>query len=165
MHFKAFCRTLKKEGVDMSKVSISKSLFVIGGVEKYGKFSKKKQSAKEKVREKLHLPPTKEQRQEEERKVRDQQIENKAKIDARGKNQDPAETAHWDADVDGEDHIVTANLHDGKKAEDMTDQQRAERAVALIKSAFQKGLKDEKKKAEEDAEAETASVKGQQSGQ
>ena len=154
MHFKAFCRALADKGVDMSKVSISKSLVVIGGVEKYGKFSKKKKSAKEKIREKLHLPPNKEQRQAEERERRDKRIERNAKIAARGKTKDPAEKTAPSSSGEEERESIEANLHEGKKPEHMTDQQRAERAVALIQSAMQKGLKGERRKIEQDAEKE-----------
>lgn len=90
MQFQAFCKVLEQKGVDMSKVSISKSLVVIGAVERYGKFSKKKTTAKDKLREKLHLPPSKEQQQEEEQKVRDKRIERNARIEARGKDPDTA---------------------------------------------------------------------------
>jgi hypothetical protein len=156
MHFKAFCRILEEKGVDMSKVSISKSLVVIGGVEKYGKFSKKKKSAKAKLREKLHIRPNKEQRQAEEREARDKEIEKKARIDARSKDRDPAEKAYSSSSSDDDDRqsIVTANLHEGKKADQMTDLERAERAVALIQSAVSKGLKGEKKRIEQDARKE-----------
>jgi hypothetical protein len=140
----------------MSKVSISKSLVVIGGVEKYGKFSKKKKSAKAKLREKLHIRPNKEQRQAEERQARDKDIEKKARIDARSKDRDPAEKAYSSSSSDDDDRqsIVTANLHEGKKAEQMTDLERAERAVALIQSAMSKGLKGEKKRIEQDTRKE-----------
>lgn len=160
----------------MSKVSVSKSLMVIRAIEKYGAFSKKKRSLKKRFRHKLHLGPSDEEEKQAEDKKRNEKIEREAKrkeresketpsfddgddhdVDGKQNRKGPVDRHHADADEEddagknGETGDVKADMHDGMKKEDMTDQERAERAVALIRSAFSKGLKGEKKEILQDA--------------
>lgn len=172
-HFKAFHISLKERGVDMSKVSVSKSLMVIRAIEKYGAFSKKKKSMKKRFRHKLHLGPSSDEEKQAEDEKRNEQIEQDAKDDPtphhhhglhRKQNRrgpsDPSDVADGgnrssDTDTDGdESDEIEPDMHDGMRKEDMTDQQRAERAIALIRSAFSKGLKGEKKQVLDDAKQE-----------
>ena len=157
-HFKALLEALEKRGVDLSRVSISKSLLVIGGLEKYGRFSKKKTKAKERVRAKLHLGPSKDEAKQEKEAERDAKIEEQARKDGPAKHSRPRSQD----DASGSDtrsqggNAVEANMHDGKSKAELTDEERAERAIALIRSAFSKGVKGERKKVEEDAKATDA---------
>lgn len=170
-HFKAFHKSLQDKGVDMSKVSVSKSLMVIRAIEKYGAFSKKKKSLKKKFRHKLHLGPTEEEKKQAKDEERNEKIEEEAQKDhnkdsgvekqnRRGPadRQKPAEesssddASDSDSDDDGQGE-VQPDMHDGMKKEDMSDKERAERAIALIRSAFSKGLKGEKKEILQDAQS------------
>ena len=143
VHFKQFTKTLEEKGVDMSAVDISKSILIIGGIEKYAKISKKKKKLKEKIADKLHIT-TKEQKKEREEKERNEKIEAGARH-AQGRDSD-RDTGQK---VDG-------NLHDDKRKEDLTENERAERAIALIQRAMKGGLKGEKKRNEKDAKLEDA---------
>lgn len=153
----------------MSKVSVSKSLMVIRAIEKYGAFSKKKKKMKRRLRHKLHLGPSNEEEKQAQDEKRNKQIEQDAKDDPtphedpiKRNRQGPADPSTpaidgRDGDDDGNDdeqEEITPDMHDGMKKEDMSDQQRAERAIALIRSAFSKGLKGEKKEILNDAQAE-----------
>lgn len=158
-HFKAFCQTLRDKGVDMSSVNISKSLVVIGGIEKYGAFSKKKKSLKGELRRKLHLGPNKEEREKAKQEEKDKRLEREAasRKDSTAEKQNGGSAGdrhgggHESDSDDGETGGVTGDLHEGMDVKDMTDQQRAERAIALIRSAFSKGVKGEKKEVEKDS--------------
>lgn len=154
----------------MSKVSVSKSLMVIRAIEKYGAFSKKKKSLKKRFRHKLHLGPTDEEEKQAKDQERNERIEEEAQKDhqeqKRNENHVDKQNGngpvgrhgtgeeHSNNDDDSEDNDsgdVKADMHDGMKKEDMTDQERAERATALIRSAFSKGWKGEQKEILKDA--------------
>jgi hypothetical protein len=149
---------------------------VIRAIEKYGAFSKKKKSLKKRFRHKLHLGPSDEEEKQAEDRKRNEKIEREAKRKERESKETPSFDDGDDHDVDGKQNRkgpvdrhhadtdeeddsgkncktgdVKADMHDGMKKEDMTDQERAERAVALIRSAFSKGLKGEKKEILQDA--------------
>ena len=157
-HFKALLEALEQRGVDLSRVSISKSLLVIGGLEKYGRFSKKKTKAKERMRAKLHLGPSKDEAKQEKEAERNAKIEEQARKDGPAKHSRPQSqdgASGNDTRSRGGD-AVEANMHDGKSKAELTDEERAERAVALIRSAFSKGIKGERRQVEEDAKATDA---------
>lgn len=153
----------------MSRVSVSKSLMVIRAIEKYGAFSKKKKSLKKRLRHKLHIGPSNEEEKQAEDEKRNEKIEQDARereassshsAEAAGKEnrKGPADrhnVADGDDQEEGqedEEEEVNPDMHDGMKKEDMTDKERAERAIALIRSAFSKGLKGEKKQVLKDGE-------------
>lgn len=155
----------------MSKVSVSKSLMVIRAIEKYGAFSKKKKSLKTKFRHKLHLGPNEEEKKQAKDEERNEKIEEEAQRDhqepsASGKEnrrgpvdrqkagEGMADENEGNSDSDDEGHDeVQPDMHDDMKKEDMSDKERAERAIALIRSAFSKGLKNEEKGILKDAES------------
>lgn len=130
----------------MSSVSTGKSLIVIGGIEKYAKVSKKKKNTKNKIREKLHLGLNKQEKKEAERDERDRMIEEGARRDHANANAN-ADTGNTgsggeEREKEVEQHKqVDPDMQEGKRVEDMTEDQRAQRAVALIRSAVSKGLK------------------------
>lgn len=94
------------------------------------------------MRQKLHLGPSDKEKAEEEDKKRNEKIE----AEARRKEQtEPAQSERQNGSDEG---AIEGNLHEGVANKDLTDQERAEKAVALIRSAFSKGLKGEKKKVE-----------------
>lgn len=158
----------------MSKVSVSKSLMVIRAIEKYGAFSKKKKKMKRRLRHKLHLGPSNEEEKQAQDEKRNKQIEQDAKDDPtphedpnKRNRQGPTDPSKpvsdgHNGDEDGsgdeQEEEITPDMHDGMKKEDMSDQQRAERATALIRSAFSKGLKGEKKEILNDAQAEDTKI-------
>ena len=159
----------------MSKVSVSKSLMVIRAIEKYGAFSKKKKSLKKRFRHKLHLGPNDEEEKQIKDQKRNENIEEEAREDyqqqdsnGRSDKEGGKDNRHGlvdrnntgedkgdnDSVSDDETGAVKPDMHDGMKKEDMTDNERAERAIALIRSAFSKGLKGEKKEILNDAKQE-----------
>lgn len=165
----------------MSKVSVSKSLMVIRAIEKYGAFSKKKKSLKKRFRHKLHLGPNDEEEkqikdqkrnkeiEEEAQKEHQQQENNTQRNESGGKdrrqgpvdrNKPAEEKGDDDSDSNDGSGAIKADMHDGMKKEDMTDKERAERAVALIRSAFTKGLQGEKKEILNDAKQEQSNDRG-----
>lgn len=147
----------------MSAVSTSKSLFVIGGIEKYGKFSKKKKLLKNRVRKRLHLGPSKDEKAEQAEAERNARIEEKAKAKEernggerqQEQDQDGREGSS-DANDSDEGGAIEGDLHDDIPKDQLSDKQRAERAVALIRSAMSKGLKGEEKKVENQEEVSRA---------
>ena len=143
-----------------NSVSISKSLFVIGGIEKYAKFSSKKKKVKADFREKLHLPPNQADKKQLEEDKRNEKIEEEARQKEKagdtsrlpGHNENSQGDKREESGHKGEG-AVEGDLHEGKRVEDMTEDQKSQRAVALIRSAMSKGKKGEEKKIEQDGEA------------
>ncbi|SGY66108.1 BQ5605_C004g02625 [Microbotryum silenes-dioicae] len=160
MHFKAFVRSLEERNVDMSSVSISKSVLTIRALEKYGKFSKKKASLKDKIKAGLGMGKTeeeekKEEREKEEKLVQNQRVEMEKKQDEDSSSSDSH--SEFDEEDRGRKHRrkLTDKLPgEGKKVEDMTENERTERGVALIQRAFERGLKLEEKRIAEHATEE-----------
>ncbi|SCZ91872.1 BZ3500_MvSof-1268-A1-R1_Chr5-3g08190 [Microbotryum saponariae] len=157
MHFKAFVRSLEDRNVDMSSVSISKSVITIRALEKYGKFSKKKASLTDKIKAGLGMGKTeeeekKEEREKEEKLVQNQRVELEKKQDEDSSSSD----SHSESDEEdrGKKHrrkLTNKLPGEGKKVEDMTEDERTERGVALIQRAFERGLNLEEKRIAEHA--------------
>ncbi|KZV96705.1 hypothetical protein EXIGLDRAFT_732505 [Exidia glandulosa HHB12029] len=112
----------------MSHVSISAGLVTIGAVEHYGKLSKTLHNLKS-----LFLPSSKPSAKEEEEKKERQREE--------AKRRGEVAKRVWDK---------TPLPHEGKRKEDMTDEERVERGAALVARAMARGLAQPK---EEDTKA------------
>ncbi|GAA5864768.1 hypothetical protein JCM3774_006068 [Rhodotorula dairenensis] len=139
MHFKAFARSLEEQGVDLKKVNISKSVLTIRGIEKYGKVSKKKKALKEKLKSIFTGEKPESEQKEDEDRAEARRIHNQEE----GEGQE----AH-EREVNQEDEKVRRRREEkdkplpgeGKRVEDMTEEERMERGVALVQRAFEKGL-------------------------
>lgn len=149
MHFKAFVRSLQDDGVDMSRVSISKSVLTIRGIEKYGALSKKKKRFVDRVKSAFtHNEPQSDQE-------RDKDIEQMQRI--RKEETDEGRAAHDDEVREGERELRDKKERsgqplpgEGKSVEEMTEDERMQRGVALVLRAFERGLsmRDESSEAE-----------------
>ncbi|GAA5970903.1 hypothetical protein JCM8115_007035 [Rhodotorula mucilaginosa] len=139
MHFKAFARSLEEQGVDLKKVNISKSVLTIRGIEKYGKVSKKKKAIKEKLKSIFTGEKPEAEQEEEKDRAEAQRIHNQEEGEGR--------QAH-EREVEQEDEKVRRRREsedkplpgEGKRIEEMTEEERLERGVALVQRAFEKGL-------------------------
>lgn len=111
----------------------------IRGIEKYGKFNKQKKSFKQKIKriftgEKPDSEKEEEQDQTDARRVQDEE-------------HDEGDSNHQ-REVDDDDEKVRRRRQEkdeplpgeGKRVEDMTEEERLERGVALVQRAFQRGL-------------------------
>ena len=163
MHFKAFARSLEEQGVDLKKVNISKSVRVfllrlqrpalltccvdaafiqvltIRGIEKYGKVSKKKKAIKEKLKSIFTGAKPESEQEEEKDGAEAQRIHDQEEGEGR--------QAH-EREVEQEDEKVRRRREsedkplpgEGKRIEEMPEEERLERGVALVQRAFEKGL-------------------------
>ncbi|KAA1127485.1 hypothetical protein PGTUg99_037188 [Puccinia graminis f. sp. tritici] len=156
--FKAFVNILEHEwGCDMSKVSISKALFMIGALEKYAHFNKKKAEMKAMMK-KLWKHNDQNPKAQAIKKEKDE--DRPAQLAAEKVSHDQEywkETVRVNrlARVAGEEErerikkqgglengklrksaILHSLPHDGKKKEEMTDDERVERGAALIARAM-----------------------------
>ncbi|GAA6008215.1 uncharacterized protein JCM10292_004094 [Rhodotorula paludigena] len=139
MHFKAFVRSLQDDGVDMSRVSISKSVLTIRGIEKYGALSKKKKRFVDRVKSAFtHNEPQSDQE-------RDKDLEQMQRI--RKEETDEGRAAHDDEVREGERELRDKKERsgqplpgEGKSVEEMTEDERMQRGVALVLRAFERGL-------------------------
>ncbi|SCV72744.1 BQ2448_4281 [Microbotryum intermedium] len=136
MHFKAFVRSLEDRNVDMSSVSISKS---------------------DKIKAGLGMGKTEEQKKKEEKK-KEQNLVQHQKEEKEKKEREESSSSSSESESEEEQGIakhrrkLTDKLPgEGKKAEDMTEEERTERGVALVQRAFERGLKLEEKRIEEHA--------------
>ncbi|KAK4052064.1 hypothetical protein OIV83_002358 [Microbotryomycetes sp. JL201] len=147
LHFKAFVRALEDRGVNMESVSISKSVLTIRGIEHYASAMKRKDKIKDKI--KRIFRPGKAKDEEEvklERDAKDRQLV----FDKHKEHGDVAEgDEHEDEFVDDEDKDVfdLPSAFDkplpgeGKSKEEMTEDERLDRGVALVQRAFERGWK------------------------
>ncbi|GAA6015705.1 hypothetical protein JCM8202_001087 [Rhodotorula sphaerocarpa] len=140
MHFKAFVRSLVAEGVDMSKVSISKSVMTIRGIEKYGKFTKQRKALKEKVKSALTGSKPEDEEEDEEECAEAQHIQH----EEREEGQENGDTAPRCHQRKAEEPLPA----EGKDIGEMTDDERLERGLALIQRAFEQGLRVHSKEAD-----------------
>ncbi|CDR36630.1 RHTO0S02e04720g2_1 [Rhodotorula toruloides] len=158
MHFKSFVRSLEDQHVDMLKVSISKSVLTIRGIEKYGKFTKKKKNLKERFKASVLRKETESEKQKEEGQKEIDRIRNEEKGEGEqehekemndGREKASKERKKEDKPLPGE----------GKKVEEMTEEERTERGVALVQRAFERGLNLDSKggTGQEDAESSSSS--------
>jgi len=153
--FKAFVRILEHEWrCDMSRVSISKALFMIGALEKYAHFTKKKGEFKQ-----MFKNLWKHNKQESEAQAKeareDQPAQQAAKLASDQGTWQESVRVNRLARVAGEEEreriknvgklsngkvrnsVVLPSLpHEGKKKEDMTDDERVERGAALVARAM-----------------------------
>ena len=112
---------------------------------------------KTRFRETLHLPPDQADKKQIEEDERNSKIEEEAKEKERSGDTSRL-PGHVESntgagkDVGKGDGAAEGNLHEGKRVEDLTEEQRAERAIALIRSAMSKGKKEVEKKIEQDGE-------------
>ncbi|KAI5479757.1 hypothetical protein MNV49_003020 [Pseudohyphozyma bogoriensis] len=128
VHFKSFIRSLEEEGCDMSSLSVSKSLATIGGIEKYAKVMKKKKHFTETVKSKLGIAKPEAEQQKE---------QDKSDADGIKKSYQQDGKKHGDEEAYPDDDRLEGPLpHDGKKVEEMTEEERMERGVALIHRAI-----------------------------
>ncbi|GAA5989117.1 hypothetical protein JCM11641_007602 [Rhodosporidiobolus odoratus] len=140
MHFTSFVRSLKEQGVDMSHVAISKSVLTIRGIEKYGRYTKKKKTLKQKIKTTLTWSKPPEEKQAEhdaadleriQDEERDEGREGHEEEVERGERRMRDEREERDEELPGE----------GKKVEEMTEEERNERGVALVQRAFERGFR------------------------
>ncbi|GAA6059636.1 hypothetical protein JCM10212_004139 [Sporobolomyces blumeae] len=143
MHFKAFVRGLEEQGVDMSSVSISKSVMTIRGIEKYGHFTKRKKELGARLKAAVtgSKTPEEEQRDEAEQKREKIRDDEGGRGDAsdrfvkgkQGREGDERDGNDGDAALPG----------DGKDASEMTEEEKMDRGLALLVRAFERGLRRE----------------------
>ncbi|WAQ80869.1 hypothetical protein PtA15_1A207 [Puccinia triticina] len=157
--FKTFVKILEHEwGCDMSRVSISKALFMIGALEKYAHFSKKKAEMKAMMKKlwKKHNDQDPEALAAEKEKNEDRPAQVAAEHASHQENWQETVRVNRLARVAGEEErerikkqqgalkdgrlrnsVVLPSLpHEGKKKEDMTDDERVERGAALVARAM-----------------------------
>ncbi|BGP37497.1 hypothetical protein JCM10450v2_001402 [Rhodotorula kratochvilovae] len=153
MHFKAFVRSLEEQGVDMFRVSISKSVMTIRGIEKYGALSKKKKALTARIKGVFTHAPSDEQKQADTDRADVRRI--------RKQEADEGAGAHEREVTDGEDRMRRENEEDeeplpgeGKKPEEMTEEERMERGVALVQRAFERGLSFQREKGQKEEKDE-----------
>ncbi|GAA5978260.1 hypothetical protein JCM5350_002243 [Sporobolomyces pararoseus] len=139
MHFKAFVRGLEDQGVDMSSVSISKSVMTIRGIEKYGKFTKSKKALTSRIKSIVTGSKT----PEEEKLERD--ALKREKISSQENQQQEKPPREGGGEDKGEKELPG----EGKKVEEMTEDERMDRGIALLVKAFERGLIKEAKDGEE----------------
>ncbi|GAA5847463.1 hypothetical protein JCM3766R1_005354 [Sporobolomyces carnicolor] len=139
MHFKAFVRGLEDQGVDMGSVSISKSVMTIRGIEKYGKFTKSKKAVTSRVKAFVTGSKTPEEEKAEQDALKREKI---VSLEAHDRHD------RHDGDGDGDDPRDHESRQreektlpgEGKKVEDMTEDERMDRGIALLVKAFERGL-------------------------
>lgn len=109
------------------------------GIEKYGDFSKKKKAMTERIKGVFTRKPSEEEQQREEDASARQRIY-KAEQDE-GNDAHAAEIKRGEEEMrrdnDEEDKPLPG---EGKKVENMTEEERMERGVALVQRAFERGL-------------------------
>ncbi|GAA5951217.1 hypothetical protein JCM3765_002415 [Sporobolomyces pararoseus] len=152
MHFKAFVRGLEDQGVDMSSVSISKSVMTIRGIEKYGKFTKSKKALTSRIKSIVTGSKTPEEEKLEQdalkrEKISAQEVHDREKGDEEGKR--------------GEKKTLPG---EGKKLEEMTEDERMDRGIALLVKAFKRGLIREAKDGEKGQSPSTGGDQKQPDG-
>lgn len=136
--FKGFVERLEEAGTDMSRVSISKSLITIGALEKYGKFSKKKKSFKERLVKSFQHKRGKEVDDRSEQQKADDGLNNRVENDRKKESREPGSVA-GDAGMKERAHMErekrgagpSALPHEGMKMEDMSYDQRIERGASV----------------------------------
>ncbi|KAI7962198.1 hypothetical protein MJO28_000292 [Puccinia striiformis f. sp. tritici] len=151
--FKAFVKILEQEwGCDMSKVSISKALFMIGALEQYAHFTKKKGEIKSKIKKLLkHGDHNAEAQAIEKEKHEDRPAQLAAeRISQEEKDWKERDRVNRLASSAGQEErerikkqdglekgrllksaILPSLPHEGKAKEDMTDDERVERGAAV----------------------------------
>ncbi|GAA5928981.1 hypothetical protein JCM3775_006700 [Rhodotorula graminis] len=140
MHFKAFVRSLEAQGVDMGRVSISKSILTMRGIEKYGAATKKKKNLASRIKGVFTRQPSDQEKQAEEDASARQRI-HKAEQDE-GADAHEREVKRGEARMRRDEEDENRHLPgEGKRAEDMTEEERNERGVALVQRAFERGLR------------------------
>lgn len=168
--FKNFCDHLREEGVDMSKVSISKAVLLISGIEHYAKLKKKKKKATAHIVHALGMETADEKNQEKEdewgrniEKVAKERGDKTTKEKQKGTSPSPLSSKKTDEDKETESPHTESTTGDdngptdgsprgsdlpfeGKPVEELTDHERIERGAALLSNAVSKGLKDPEKK-------------------
>ncbi|GAA5937090.1 uncharacterized protein JCM15063_000153 [Sporobolomyces koalae] len=148
MHFKAFVRGLEEQGVDMGSVSISKSVMTIRGIEKYGKFTKSKKAVTGKIKSVLTGSKTpEEEKAEEDEKEREKIRAHEAEYrsprgyglgEGKKREKETRRRNGTNAESDDEDTILPG---EGKQVEDMDEEERMDRGIALLVKAFDRGLR------------------------
>jgi acid phosphatase class B len=114
-------------------------VLTIRGIEKYGKVSKKKKAIKEKLKSIFTGEKPEAEQEEEKDRAEAQRIHNQEEGEGR--------QAH-EREVEQEDEKVRRRREsedkplpgEGKRIEEMTEEERLERGVALVQRAFEKGL-------------------------
>ncbi|GAA5886795.1 hypothetical protein JCM5296_006406 [Sporobolomyces johnsonii] len=158
MHFKAFVRSLEENGVDMSSVSISKSVMTIRVIEKYGRFSKKKAALVSKIKTTLTQSEPPEQKDAEHSAEEVQKIQRDEADEGRdGHAREVQRGENEMREENGEEGPLPG---EGKKVEEMTDEERMERGVALLQRALEKGLSMRGDEHEEDDEHDEEDERG-----
>ncbi|KAM0787999.1 hypothetical protein ACM66B_006200 [Microbotryomycetes sp. NB124-2] len=148
LHFKAFVRALEDRGVDMRSVSISKSVMTIRGIEHYASAMKRKDRFKNKVKRMIHPGKVKDDHEAKlERDAKDKQLVAE-KHEEHGDN-----VANGDDETAVDDDDEKEGVFDlpsafdkplpgeGKSKEEMTEEERLDRGVALVQRAFERGWK------------------------
>ncbi|GAA6043737.1 hypothetical protein JCM8097_000501 [Rhodosporidiobolus ruineniae] len=144
MHFKAFVRSLEEQGVDMSHVAISKSVLTIRGIEKYGRFTKKKKHLTDRIKGVFTSGPSE---QEQEAAASQKELDR-----IRSEEKREGAEKHGEELEEGKEEMGRERRNEGRKeegplpgegktVEEMTEEERMERGIALVQRAFERGLK------------------------
>ncbi|GAA5913399.1 uncharacterized protein JCM6883_003065 [Sporobolomyces salmoneus] len=168
MHFKAFVRGLEDQGVDMGSVSISKSVMTIRGIEKYGKVSKTKQRLTSRVKAFVtHAKTPEEEKEEEEALERERIASTETEGPGHSNDRSSESTLSKEKKGEGEEGEGEERLPgEGKKVEEMNEEERMDRGIALLVKAFERGLMREAQKDENnDKEEKERSSSGKQIGE
>ncbi|KAI9662496.1 MAG: hypothetical protein M1821_008663 [Bathelium mastoideum] len=130
-NFRAFVHALKDEGVDMSRVSISRSYAILVGLEAYVKTRKKVKKGVGKVEEKkdelLHPEEVARQREKERDKTKSAERERKVLEEKRQKDEEERRKRSWSVKlmsrlgIGGEGKEENAKPIDKKPGEDVED--------------------------------------------
>lgn len=117
------------------RVNIKKSVATIEAIEKYGRATKKRSHLIQLFKEKLHLT--------HEDPVEKQKAEDKEDLEKIEKDEhDKPTDVGKEESEEGDDSLPG----DGKRAEDMTEDERLERGLALVARAWERGMQDKIKK-------------------
>ncbi|MBW0510174.1 hypothetical protein O181_049889 [Austropuccinia psidii MF-1] len=160
--FKTFVHILEHQlGCDVSRVSISKSLFIIGALEKYAIFTKKKEGIKARIRglfKHKHTDPSTAGKNEKHHHLAEAESQwEKAKAEwqetirvnrlARAAADAERERIKKQGGLDGRklkrDAVLGSLPYEGKKIEEMSDDERIERGAALIARAMARPMKNQ----------------------
>lgn len=158
--FKSFVKILEHEwGCDMSRVSISKALCMIGALEKYAKFTKKKSEVTTKI--KRFFRSDRERQEDEKEQAQDRPAQLAAQHAQEHEEWKEASRVNRIARLAGDEErqrleasvgltggklkrsVGLSSLpHEGKRKEDMTDDERIERGAALVARAMARQRKN-----------------------
>lgn len=136
------------------RVNLKKSVATIEAIEKYGSVTKKRANLIQHVKEKLHISH---EDPEEEQKEQDKEDVEKIEKD---EHEEPIDVNKEEKEGGGE-----RLPGDGKRVEEMSEDEKMERGLALVARAWERGMEHKVKKgAEKDGKGQETgrAVEGQQ---